>query len=126
MHSKFKQGDLVLVHPKSSYEVGDIVLYKNPDIGPVFHRIIGIDGDKFFIKGDNNSWVDSYQPTVQDIYGSLWIHLSYAGYFLKLFGRQQFFLLLLLFLVFLLEMYSQIIKMNYHGKSNQKGKVFLL
>ncbi len=91
MYSKFKQGDLVLVHPKSSYEVGDIVLYKNPDIGPVFHRIIGIDGDKFFIKGDNNSWVDSYQPTVQDIYGSLWIHLSYAGYFLKLFRSPAIF-----------------------------------
>ena len=75
MYSEFKQGDLVLVHTKNNYEVGDIVLYRNPDIGSVFHRIIGIDGNKFFLKGDKNSWVDSFQPTAQDIYGSLWIHL---------------------------------------------------
>lgn len=97
MYSEFKQGDLVLVHTKSSYEVGDIVLYKNPDIGSVFHRIIGIDGNKFFLKGDKNSWVDSFQPTAQDIYGSLWIHLSYVGYFLKYFRSPTIFSFIITF-----------------------------
>lgn len=97
MYSEFKQGDLVLVHKKNSYAVGDIILYKNPDVGPIFHRIIGMDGENFFLKGDNNSWVDSYQPSVQDVYGSLWLHLSNVGYLLKLFRSPTIFSLIITF-----------------------------
>ena len=46
---------------------------------PIIHRIIGIQQDRFIMKGDNNSWIDEYQPTRAEIAGKLWIYLPKFG-----------------------------------------------
>ncbi len=79
MNAAYFQDDLVLVRPKPQYVVGDAILYINPDIGPTFHRIVQREGNTFTVKGDNNSWLDSYHPNVDDILGSAWLHFPKAG-----------------------------------------------
>lgn len=79
MEPMFHRGDLVLLRQQSEYEVGDIVTYKHPNIGPVIHRIIGRDVDHYVFKGDNNDWVDRYEPVRADLTGKYWFHIPGAG-----------------------------------------------
>lgn len=79
MEPGFHKGDLVILRQAESYQVGDVVTYRHPTIGPVIHRIIAFDLDRFVFKGDNNSWVDSYHPTGAELMGRLWIHLPGLG-----------------------------------------------
>lgn len=80
MEPGFHLGDLVVVRPALSYEVGDEVTYRDADLGRyVFHRIIGQDLDRYILKGDNNTWTDSYHPTAGEIVGKIWIHLPGFG-----------------------------------------------
>lgn len=80
MQPVFYRGDLVLVRRSSTYQVGDIITFRDGDLGSqVIHRIIyEVDG-RFLTQGDNNAWVDEYQPGVEDIAGKYWIHLPRAG-----------------------------------------------
>ncbi len=80
MEPGFHLGDLVIVRQASVYQVGDIVAYRNAELRRyVFHRIIGQDLDRFILKGDNNTWTDSYRPTQEELVGKLWIHLPGIG-----------------------------------------------
>ena len=82
MLPRFKLGDLVLVKEKPAYTVGDIVAYRHPDIGSVFHRIVEQEGQHFILQGDNNDFLDSYHPTEAEIIGKLWVHIPELGKFL--------------------------------------------
>ena len=76
MEPGFHVGDLVIVRQAPAYQVGDIVTYWDAFMGAhIFHRIIDTEQDHFVLKGDNNAWIDSYQPTRDEIVGKLWIHL---------------------------------------------------
>ncbi|MEO8357654.1 MAG: signal peptidase I [Chloroflexota bacterium] len=80
MESKFHLGDLILIRGAAVYQSGDAVTYRNAEIGRfVFHRIIDLNLDRFVLKGDNNSWSDSYQPTREEIVGKLWVHIPKLG-----------------------------------------------
>jgi len=79
MTPRFKEGDLVIVRRAAAYQVGDIVTYTFPDLGRVVHRIVGRDGLRYIIKGDANSWLDSYHPDASEILGKQWVHLPGAG-----------------------------------------------
>lgn len=79
MEPTLHRGDLVIVRATGNYQVGEIVTYRHPQIGPVIHRIIGRAGDQLTFKGDHNSWVDSYQPTERELIGSFWLRLPAAG-----------------------------------------------
>ena len=83
MEPLYQPGDLVIVHRATDYQIGDIVTYRHPDIGPVIHRIIGQQGEQYLLKGDHNTWTDSYLPTRAGIIGKAWIHLPSVG---KAFG----------------------------------------
>ncbi len=84
MEPHFHTGDLVIVHQVSNYLVGDIVAYRNAEVKSyVFHRIDGKNLDHFIFKGDNNSWLDSYQPSQAELVGKLWIHLRRVGNIVK-------------------------------------------
>jgi len=65
----FAKGDLVLLRQAPFYQVGDIVAYRYPTIGPVIHRIVAEKIDRFVLQGDNNSWLDAYEPTEDEILG---------------------------------------------------------
>lgn len=84
MEPLFHKGDLVLLRQQPEYEVGDIVTYQHPNIGPVIHRIIDRDLDRYVLQGDNNSWLDPYQPVRSDLTGKYWLLLPGAGKILLL------------------------------------------
>jgi signal peptidase I len=82
MNPKLHAGDLVLLHPAATYGVGDVVGYHNLQLGRlVLHRIVGQTGDRYVLKGDNNSFLDSYHPTQDQLVGRLWIHVPKVGGF---------------------------------------------
>ncbi|MEP7134240.1 MAG: signal peptidase I [Chloroflexota bacterium] len=84
MEPKFHRGDLVIVQRATNYIVGDIVAYKNAQLNSnVIHRIIDMQINRFVLKGDNNSWVDTYQPSKAEVIGKLWIHIPGGGLVLQ-------------------------------------------
>ncbi|MDZ4158537.1 MAG: signal peptidase I, partial [Anaerolineaceae bacterium] len=83
MQPLLKNGDLVLLRPDVVYEPGDITAYHYPEIGPILHRVIGKQLDRYILKGDNNAWTDSYQPSNEDMIGKYWVSFPGLG---KVFG----------------------------------------
>jgi signal peptidase I len=84
MEPLYRQGDLVLVRAASSYQMGDIIAYRNLELqNNVFHRIVGQAQDRLILKGDNNSWTDSYQPRFQDVIGRFWIRVPGAATWIR-------------------------------------------
>lgn len=80
MEPAFRQGDLVIVRGADFYQVGDVVAYKNLQLGKfVIHRIIDEELNRYILKGDNNTWVDSFSPTANEIIGRHWIHIPWLG-----------------------------------------------
>ena len=80
MEPNFQSGDLLLIRNRSDYGIGDAVTYRDADLGKfVFHRIIDLGLDRFVLQGDNNTWIDPYQPTREEIIGKLWVHIPKLG-----------------------------------------------
>ena len=80
MEPGYHTGDLVIVRKTRTYQVGDVVTYRDAELGAfVIHRIISIEQGQFVIKGDNNSWLDVYHPTQEEIIGKQWIHVPKVG-----------------------------------------------
>ena len=84
MEPMFLRGDLVIVRHAVEYAPGDAIAYRNGDLGQVvFHRIVELAQDRFILKGDNNDWLDHYQPVEQEILGKQWLHVPGAGDLVK-------------------------------------------
>jgi signal peptidase I len=80
MEPNYHTGDLVVVRKAQTYQVGDVVTYRDAEMGAyVIHRIIGLEQGKFVIQGDNNSWIDAYRPTPDEIVGKQWIYAPNVG-----------------------------------------------
>ncbi len=79
MEPGLQRGDLVFVRAADSYTVGQIATYQHPQIGPVIHRIIGHDGQRYIFKGDHNSWTDSYHPAESELLGVYWLFVPKVG-----------------------------------------------
>jgi len=80
MEPHFHAGDLVLVRQESDYRVGQIVAYRNKQLGTtVLHRIVARAGSRYVFKGDNNNFQDFEHPTRSQLLGALWIHVPGAG-----------------------------------------------
>jgi signal peptidase I len=80
MEPNYHTGDLVIVRKEETYQVGDVISYHDPKMGQyIIHRIINIEQGQYIIKGDNNSWVDDYQPTNDEIAGKQWIYVPKLG-----------------------------------------------
>ncbi|MBM3181823.1 MAG: signal peptidase I [Chloroflexi bacterium] len=80
MEPNYHTGDLVIVRKAQTYQVGDVVTYRDAEMGGyVIHRIIGIEQGQVILKGDNNSWIDANQPTHDEIVGKEWFYAPKAG-----------------------------------------------
>jgi signal peptidase len=79
MEPTLRRGDLVIARQSESYQVGDIVTYRHPTVGPVIHRVIAVDDGKYTLQGDANTWTDSYHPSSEEVLGAAWIHLPAVG-----------------------------------------------
>ncbi len=100
MEPGMHRGDLAIVRKTSSYEVGDVVTYRHPQIGPVIHRVIERDGARYVFQGDHNDFIDSYHPAQEELIGKLWIHIPGVGSWLTRF-HNPFYMVGLLFVAFI-------------------------
>ena len=80
MEPGLHRGDLAVVRAQSSYQPGDVVLYDSRELGTkVLHRIVRVDGGRFVLKGDNNSFLDGERPTREQVLGTLWVRAPAVG-----------------------------------------------
>ena len=82
MQPQLHKGDLVLVDTAAGgdYRVGEVVAYRNPQLGRiVLHRIVAESGARYLFKGDHNDFVDFYHPSRSDLIGRLWLRVPAAG-----------------------------------------------
>lgn len=87
MAPTMNDGDLAVVREGSDYDVGDVVAFRSDAEdggGFVIHRIVGgSEADGFVMQGDNNDWLDPWEPTSTDIAGQLQWHLPGGGAWLS-------------------------------------------
>ncbi len=118
MEPAFYYGDLALIRQADTYEVGDIVTYSQPEIGTIFHRIIANKDGHYILKGDNNSWEDSYKPKKSEILGKYWFSIPSAGkFFNKLRSPANFSLIVIVFAI------AFIYTLSLDGKSEIKRNI---
>lgn len=80
MEPMLQRGDLAVIREESTYRTGDVVLYESPQLGSnVLHRIVRVQGGRFVLKGDNNDFLDTEQPTEAQIVGKLWLSAPKVG-----------------------------------------------
>jgi signal peptidase I len=80
MEPRFHTGDLAVVHPESSYRVGDVIAYHNRMLHTVvLHRIVAISKGHYTFKGDNNSWLDAERPVRSQLIGKLVVRVPQGG-----------------------------------------------
>ena len=80
MEPTLHAGDLVVVRPQPSYQVGDVVAYHSRSLNTVvLHRIIAREGEHYVFKGDNNSWIDEERPVEADLIGAMDTHVGGLG-----------------------------------------------
>jgi signal peptidase I len=80
MEPMLHRGDLAIVRAEPAYEPGDVVLYDSEEIGAkVLHRIRGVEGGRFVLRGDNNPFFDSEHPAESQLVGTLWFHVPNVG-----------------------------------------------
>ena len=83
MEPTYYTGDLV-VSRCGPVEVGDVIVYNPPNVGGarVIHRIVdGNAEDGWVVQGDNNGFLDPWEPTADQILGSAALHLPQVGKF---------------------------------------------
>ena len=83
MEPTYYTGDLV-VSRCGPVEVGDVIVYNPPDVGGarVIHRIVdGNAEDGWVVQGDNNDFLDPWNPKGDQILGSAVLHIPYVGKF---------------------------------------------
>ncbi len=80
MEPGFSTGDLAVLRPSASYEVGDVAAYRSESLDTVvMHRIVAVEGDRFVFQGDNNDWLDQDRPTSDELLGKLFRHVPQGG-----------------------------------------------
>ena len=80
MEPKLHRGDLVVVRDRGHVKVGDVVLYRNSQLGVrVLHRVIRAEAGWLVLKGDANDFVDDAHPRPEEVDGSLLFSVPRAG-----------------------------------------------
>lgn len=102
MEPEVQFGDLVVARKSDQYQLDQRVIYDHPQLGYVFHRIVDQEGDQFILQGDNNDWLDTYQPTQDEILGKYWYDIPGAGKIILTLRQPLLFTLLVLIISSLL------------------------
>lgn len=80
MEPGFSTGDLAVLRPSSSYDVGDVVAYRSESLDTiVMHRIVSGDAEGFVTRGDSNDWLDEDRPSDDEILGELFLRVPQGG-----------------------------------------------
>lgn len=79
MEPAFSAGDMILVKRQDSYQLGDIVTFREAGGATVTHRIVGRVEGQFITQGDANNMEDPELLAPENIVGKLWAVLPGAG-----------------------------------------------
>ena len=80
MEPKLSGGDLAVVRSRGEVSVGDVVLYRDSDLGvEILHRVTALERHRLVLQGDSNDFLDDTRPTAADVEGSLWFSVPHAG-----------------------------------------------
>ena len=88
MEPAIKTGGLVIIVPKESYKVGDIITFgkDTKEQIPTTHRIVSVEGEgslvEFVTKGDANDAEDPITTKLSDVKGKVIFDVPYLGYVL--------------------------------------------
>lgn len=118
MEPSFSAGDMILVRESGSYELGDVVTYRDPSGAVVTHRLVGRVEGQFITQGDANNVEDQDLLPPENILGKLWLVLPGAGMIVQFFRSPLGLLILLAVGVLLIKL------PDWTGalKSREKGK----
>lgn len=84
MTGAIEAGDAIIIKNSDSYAVGDVITYFPEDESfSVTHRIVRMEGDKFYTKGDANQSEDSAPVLIEQIVGKVAVKLDKVGYFIE-------------------------------------------
>lgn len=84
MTGAIEAGDAIIIKNSDSYAVGDVITYFPEDESfSVTHRIVRVEGDKFYTKGDANQSEDSDPVLIEQIVGKVAVKLDKVGYFIE-------------------------------------------
>ena len=84
MTGAIEAGDAIIIKKSDSYAVGDVITYFPADENfSVTHRIVRMEGDKFYTKGDANQSEDSDPVLIEQIVGKVAVKLDKVGYFIE-------------------------------------------
>ena len=84
MTGAIEAGDAIIIKNSDSYAVGDVITYFPEDESfSVTHRIVRMEGDKFYTKGDANQSEDSDPVLIEQIVGKVVVKLDKVGYFIE-------------------------------------------
>lgn len=101
MEPEFSAGDMIFVKSEGSYQLGDIVAYRDSAGAMVTHRIVGSVEQCFITKGDANNIEDNELLPPENIVGKLQLVLPDVGNAVA-FLRSPFGILLIIVVGFLL------------------------
>ena len=84
MTGAIEEGDAIIIKKSASYAVGDVITYFPADENfSVTHRIVKMEGDKFYTKGDANQSEDPDPVLIEQIAGKVAVKLDKVGYFIE-------------------------------------------
>ncbi len=84
MTGAIEAGDAIIIKKSDSYAEGDVITYFPADESfSVTHRIVRIEGDKFYTKGDANPSEDPDPVSIEQIAGKVTVKLNKVGYFIE-------------------------------------------
>ncbi len=84
MTGAIEAGDAIIIKKSDSYAVGDVITYFPADENfSVTHRIVRMEGDKFYTKGDANQSEDPDPVLIDQITGKVAVKLDKVGYFIE-------------------------------------------
>ena len=88
MEPALSRGDLVVVRAGGEPAVGDVVLYRDPEMGVrVLHRVTDVENGRLILRGDANDFLDDAQPRPSEVIGSYWFSIPRVGSVLLWFAQ---------------------------------------
>lgn len=93
MEPDIRSGDVVVIQRQPDYAVGDVVAFRAGNLAGsvVLHRIIGVADGRYVLKGDNNRFIDEYQPTRDEVLGRSVIVVPQARAVVEFLGSPAYF-----------------------------------
>ena len=125
MSGTIDEGDMVITCKADSYKVGDIITFipDNEEV-PVTHRIVLIDGDKIYTKGDAMSSADLLPITQNNILGKVVSSVPKIGLFVEWFTQAGgvVYVILMVVVLVLLSFLMKTIKLKENKTEKQTNE----